>query len=143
MYKAIEAVAEGKADAVLSAGNSGVFVALSYILLKPIEGIKKIGFMPTIPTISKSHRHLLLCDSGANKECDATDLENFALMSTIYCREIMKIEKPAVGVVNIGSEDNKGFLFQIEANNLLKINNKVNYQGFVEPRDVLSSNCDI
>jgi glycerol-3-phosphate acyltransferase PlsX len=141
MYKAIKLVADNKADGVLSAGSTPIYVSLVYYLLRLIPGVNKPAFMPYLPTINK--KGLMLLDVGANKECTGQDLYQFALMSSIYCFNVRKISNPSIGVVNIGTEANKGFAYHKEADELLKQNKKLNYVGFVEPRTLLDGNVDI
>lgn len=141
MYKAIKLVADEKADGVLSAGSTACYVTLTYLLLKKIPKISKIGFMPWIPTRYKQGFNLLDC--GANKVVTANDLVDFAIMSDLYCRKVRKIENPKIGLINIGVEEDKGLDYIIEANKILKDKKDINYIGFVEPRYLLEEVLDI
>ena len=141
MYKAIELVKNNEADGVLSAGNTSCYVFLTYILLGKIEGISKCAFMPFMP--SRKGNGVNFLDVGANKECDSIDLVNFAKMGDIYIKRIRKIENPKVGILNIGTEDNKGLAHHIEANAKLKKQNNINYIGFVESREMLEGKVDL
>jgi glycerol-3-phosphate acyltransferase PlsX len=141
MYKAIELVANDKADGVLSAGSTACYVALVFHLLKKIDGIDKIAFMPYVPTTAGGGFNMI--DVGANKECSGKDLYNFAIMANVYCKEVMHIANPRIGVINIGTEDDKGFVYHQQAHNLLKSNKNINYVGFVEPRNLLNGVVDI
>jgi glycerol-3-phosphate acyltransferase PlsX len=142
MYVALSKLVNNEGDGVLSAGNTGCFVALSYLLVKPINNISKPGFMPCIPTI-KNNKNIYLIDVGANKECNGNDLYNFALMANLYCKNVCKIDSPKIGILNIGAEETKGFDFHKDGNELLKQNKKINYVGFVEPREIMRGNIDI
>lgn len=141
MYKAIELVKENKADGVLSAGNTSCYVFLTFLILGKIPGITKCGFMPYMPTING--RGVNFLDVGANKECDATDLVNFARMGSIYIEKVRNVKNPKVGILNIGTEDNKGLSYHIEANKLLKEVKNINYVGFVESRYLLEEKVDL
>ena len=141
MYKAIEVVANNQADGVLSAGNTSCYVLMLQYLIKLITGIHKLAFMPYVPS-STGHGFNML-DVGANKECSGEDLYQFAKMANIYCKKNRNISNPKIGVINIGTEDNKGFDFQQKAHELLKNDRSLNYVGFVEPRYLLNSVVDI
>lgn len=141
MYKAIELVKENKADGVLSAGNTSCYVFLTFIILGKIPGVTKCGFMPYMPTING--RGVNFLDVGANKECDAIDLVNFAKMGSIYVEKVRNIKNPKVGILNIGTEDNKGLAYHIEANKILKEIKNINYIGFVESRELLEEKVDL
>ncbi|MDE7075534.1 MAG: phosphate acyltransferase PlsX [Malacoplasma sp.] len=138
MYQAIELVKLNKADGVLSAGNTSCFVFLSYIILGKIKGISKIGFMPFMPT--RKGNGVNFIDVGANKECDALDLVSFAKMGKIYIEKVRQIKNPKIGILNIGTEENKGLNYHIEANKLLKNEKNINYIGFIESRELLEGN---
>jgi glycerol-3-phosphate acyltransferase PlsX len=141
MYQAIDLVAQNKADGVLSAGSTACYVAIVFHLLKKINTIKKVGFMPFIPTVVGNGFNLI--DVGANKECSGEDLYKFAVMSSIYCKSTRNIVNPRVGVINIGTEEGKGFEYQNTANQLLKSDKSINYVGFIEPRELLNGIVDV
>lgn len=141
MYKAIKSAADGITDGVLSAGSTACYVLLVYGLIRTIPGINKPAFMPYVPT--SNGKGLILLDVGANKECSGKDLYQFAQMAKIYCETIRGINNPKIGVINIGSEKEKGFAYHHEANNLLKADNSLNYVGFIETRELLNGIVDI
>jgi glycerol-3-phosphate acyltransferase PlsX len=141
LYKAMELVANGKADGVLSNSTTAAFTIVSVSLLKLLPGINKPAFMSYVPTVNR--KGLLLLDEGANVQCDAADLVQFAKMANIYATHVMKKSKPSIGIVNIGTEDIKGYPFQIEANRILKKDKKLNYSGFVEGNVLLRGDVDI
>lgn len=141
MYKAIMLVKENKADGVLSAGSTACYVFLTFLLLGKIANVSKPGFMPFIPT--RNGRGINLLDVGANKECSAEDILCFAKMGNIYLKEVRKINNPEIAILNIGTEDNKGLNYHVEANKLLKQEEKLNYIGFVESRTILEGNADL
>lgn len=139
MYKAIELVRDNKADGVLSAGNTACYVFLTLLLLQKLPLVTKCAFMPFIPTRNKKGLNIL--DVGANKTVNANDLICFAKMGDIYLKKVKKITSPTIGILNIGTEDNKGFDYQIEANKILKNDKNLNYLGFVESRNLLEGEC--
>lgn len=141
MYQAIDLVEKNKADAVLSAGSTSVYVPMVYSKLKMINGIQKPGFMPYLPTIDK--KGFMMIDVGANKECSGHDLYNFAKMGSIYSRLVRNCKKPRVGIINIGTESYKGFKFHIDANELLSKDETIKYVGFVEPRELINGIVDV
>lgn len=141
MYKAIELVKDDKAHAVLSAGNTACYVFLTHLLLKKLNKISKAGFMPFVPT--RNNVGLNILDVGANKEVAPIDLVNFAIMGNVYVKETRNIEKPKIGLINIGTEDNKGLDYLIKANKILKENKQLNYVGFIEPRNLIEGEVDI
>ncbi|MGL4948259.1 MAG: phosphate acyltransferase PlsX [Mycoplasma sp.] len=140
MLKAIKLVVDNKADGVLSAGNSSLFVFLSYQQFGLIKGVLKPGFMPYIPTFDSKGMNII--DVGASKECNSIDLYKFALMGHIYtsCRGI---DKPRIGVLNIGTEKHKGFSWHQEVDKMLSNNEELNYIGYVESKELLSGGVDL
>lgn len=141
MYKAILAVKNNETDGVLSAGNTACYVFLTFLLLGKIKGISKHAFMPFVPT--RNNKGLNLLDVGANKECDAVDLVNFAKMGKVYSESVRKVNNPKVAIANIGTEDNKGLQRHIEANKILKTDKSINYVGFIEPRYIMEGTVDV
>lgn len=141
MYKAIMLVKENKADGVLSAGSTACYVFLTFLLLGRMKNVSKPAFMPFMPT--RNNRGVNVLDVGANKECDANDFVCFAKMGNIYLKEVRKINNPSIGILNIGTEDNKGHESQIEANKILKSDKTLNYKGFVESRTILEGETDL
>lgn len=140
MHIAIELVQQAKADGVLSAGNSAIYVFLTYQKFGLINGIKKPGFMSYVPTFNQRGFNIL--DVGASKEVDAYDLYMFALMASIYCPS-RGISNPTVGILNIGTESHKGFSRHHEVEKMMLEQTKINYQGFVESKNLLEGIVDI
>jgi glycerol-3-phosphate acyltransferase PlsX len=141
MYKAIELVQKKQADGVLSAGSSTCYVPMAYVLLKLIDGINKPAFMPYLPTTTKEG--FMMLDVGANKECTGEDLYQFAKMGTIYSQIVRNVTRPRVGIINIGTEVDKGFAYQKEAYQLIVKDTTINFVGFVEPRELLMGVTDV
>ncbi len=140
MHIAMDLVKDGKADGVLSAGNSAVYIFLAYQKFGLIDGISKPGFMCYIPTFGKNGFNML--DVGASKEVDEYDLYMFAIMANIYCPS-RGVEHPSIKVLNIGTEKHKGFERHAKVDELLSQNKKINYQGFVESKELLNGVCDV
>ncbi|MCK5945892.1 MAG: phosphate acyltransferase PlsX [Mycoplasmataceae bacterium] len=142
MSIAINLVNEGKVDAVLSSGDSGSFLTLTTLILKRIKGVKRPAFMPVVPTVIKGQKFVLM-DVGANLETSSEMLVQWSKLGQAFAKANLKITKPRVGIVNIGTEDKKGFPFHQEAAAILKKDKKVNYVGFVESRDLLEGVVDV
>ncbi|MDR3290407.1 MAG: phosphate acyltransferase PlsX [Rickettsiales bacterium] len=141
MYKALEMVKNGLANGMVTAGTTAAYTALSYFIIKPIKGINKGAFMSFIPTTGLNE--FVFLDVGANLNCSGEDLYQFAKMGNIYCKEISHINNPRINVLNIGTEDTKGFEFHHVANKLLKEDKTLNYQGFIESRYLLQGVSDV
>ena len=142
MSVAINLVKEGKADAVMSSGDSGVYLSMATLTLRRMEGVKRPAFMPVFPTIVAGKKFVMM-DVGANLVTTPEMIEQWAILGHKFSKNVLNISKPRVGVVNIGTEDGKGNEFQIEANKILKNRNDINYVGFVEPRELLNSVVDV
>lgn len=140
MSLAIGAVADGRADACVSAGNTGALMALSRSLLGMHEGIDRPAFIREIPTLS-GHCHVL--DLGANIGCDAKHLYQFGIMGSILCRVVDNKISPRVGLLNVGQEQSKGVEQVKEAAQLLQQHGQINYIGFVEGDHIFSDEADV
>ncbi|QSF13907.1 phosphate acyltransferase PlsX [Mycoplasma sp. Mirounga ES2805-ORL] len=141
MNDAIDLVNNNKCDAVLSSGDSGMFLALSSFKLKKIEGISRAAFMPMMPTISG--KKFFLLDVGANINTTSEYLVEWAKIASIFAEVFFEKNNPTVSLLNIGTEDFKGLDFVREANLSLKNQNELNYIGFSEPRDILRGLADV
>ncbi|RZI45342.1 phosphate acyltransferase PlsX [Candidatus Finniella inopinata] len=137
---AVDAVAKGQAHAVVSAGNTGAYMALSKILLKTLKGIDRPAIPAVLPTIKGK---TVVLDLGANIDCSAESLVQFALMGEAFSREILKLAHPTVGLLNIGSEDLKGNATVQKAAQLLKDIEDFNFSGFVEGNDITAGTTDV
>ena len=105
MRLAIEAVADGRADGVVSAGNTGALMAIAKFVLKTLPGIDRPAIASFFPT---RRGESVMLDLGANVECDAENLVQFALMGDVFARTVLGLIEPTVGLLNVGSEDLKG-----------------------------------
>jgi glycerol-3-phosphate acyltransferase PlsX len=130
---------EGKADAFVSAGNTGAVLSASTLILGRIEGVGR----PTIGAFLPSERGVcILLDAGANVDCRPHHLLEFAVMGSIYARQVLRYEKPTVGLLNVGEESSKGGTQLQEAFRLLS-RSRVNFIGNVEGSDILRGKAQV
>jgi glycerol-3-phosphate acyltransferase PlsX len=139
MRVAINLVKDGTAAACVSAGNTGALMAIAKFVLKTIPGIDRPAIIGTVPTRS-GHTHVL--DLGANVDCSAEHLFQFAVMGYELVRAVEDKEQPRVGLLNIGEEEIKGNEQVKQAARLLA-NSHINFVGYVEGNDIYSGNVDI
>ncbi len=139
MRVAINMVKEGRAQAVVSAGNTGALMATAKFVLKTLPGIDRPAICTTIPSYG-GHTHML--DLGANVDSSAEQLFQFAIMGSVLASAIDATHQPKIGLLNIGSEDGKGNAQVKEANKLLQ-DGKFNYIGYVEGDDIYSNKVDV
>src|SRR5260221_14482377 len=140
MRLAIDAVADGRADGIVSAGNTGALMAMAKFALKMLPGIDRpaiASFFPTRPGES------VMLDLGANVECDADNLVQFALMGDAFARSVLGVLKPTIGILNVGSEELKGGDSVREAAARLRNLPLVNFSGFVEGNDIGAGTVDV
>ena len=133
---------EGEGDVFISAGNSGALLAGATLLVGRIKGIDRPALAGILPAYKSQ---LLLIDAGANTNCKPINLLQFAQISTIYLRNTFGIEKPAIGLLNIGTEETKGNELVKESYQLLKEKSEelnINFVGNVEGRDAFSGKID-
>ncbi|MGR3178872.1 MAG: phosphate acyltransferase PlsX [Candidatus Anammoxibacter sp.] len=137
--KSVELVAEGKAVAVVSAGNTGAVVAASTILLRTLEGVQRPGITVMIP---RMNGFCIIIDAGANLNCKPDHLLQYAIMASVFCKYILGIDEPKVGLLNVGEEEAKGNDLVKRAYGLLS-NSSLNFSGNVEGRDIVGGEIDI
>ena len=136
---AVSLVKQGKADAIVSAGNTGALMAASLFKLGRIPGIERPAIATEFPLPSG---RVLLLDMGANVDCKPKNLEQFALMGSLYAKHVLHIENPRVGFLNIGEEKEKGNEVTREAWPLLK-QAPINFIGNVESKEILVGKADV
>ncbi|MBU4689927.1 phosphate acyltransferase PlsX [Mycoplasma zalophidermidis] len=141
MNIAIELVKDNKADAVLSSGNSGLYLALNTFKLKRLENVSRAAFMPIMPTITG--RKFLMLDVGANIDTKPEYLVEWANIANVFAKIMLQIKTPRVSLINIGTEDNKGLEIIRQAHLMLNESKTINYIGFREPREILNAVCDV
>jgi glycerol-3-phosphate acyltransferase PlsX len=139
--KGFQLLASGKADAFLSSGNTGAMLVGAMFFLKPLEGILRPTIATVVPKIGGSTGVLL--DVGLNVDCKPQHLEQFGLLGSLYAESILGINKPKVGLLNVGEEEGKGNTLCKETYPLLKDNQQVNFIGNVEGRDIFNGGADV
>jgi glycerol-3-phosphate acyltransferase PlsX len=132
-------VAEGKADAFATMGNTGAAMAASLFYLKRIDGVLRPAISTAFPT---AEDFCIIADVGANVDCKPEHLLQFAIMASIYCEKILGIEKPRIGVASIGEEDTKGNELSLAAFNLIK-KTDLNFIGNIEGKDIPRAKADV
>jgi phosphate acyltransferase len=140
MVLAAQQVADGHADACISAGNTGALMAVGLFVVGRIEGIERPALAPTLPTIGGEG--FLLLDVGANADAKPEHLVQYAIMGSIYSEKARGISRPRVGLLNIGTEEKKGNELVRNTYDLLK-DADINFIGNVESRDLLEGAADV
>ncbi len=140
LRKSLESVADGHAHACVSAGNTGALMALSRFILKMIPGIDRPAIITAIPN---QNRHTFMLDLGANVDCCAETLFQFAIMGSVLAQAVDNNPRPKVGLLNIGEEEIKGNDEVKLAAKLLQAFDGINYSGFVEGNDIYSGKVDV
>ncbi|WP_090137253.1 phosphate acyltransferase PlsX [Kosakonia oryziphila] len=141
MRMALELVKEGRAQACVSAGNTGALMGLAKMLLKPIEGIERPALVTVLPHQQKGKTVVL--DLGANVDCDSRMLAQFAIMGSVMAEEILGIANPRVALLNIGEEETKGHDNIRDAAALLRSVPSMNYIGYLEANELLTGKTDV
>ncbi|MCA1592246.1 MAG: phosphate acyltransferase PlsX [Acidobacteria bacterium] len=134
-------VADGHADGFVSAGNTGAAMATAKMVIGMLPGVDRPALAAQVPT--KSGRPTLLLDVGANSECKALHLAQFAIMGDAYSRAVMGVQRPSVGLMSIGEEEAKGNDLTKEAFPLMRDLTSLNFVGNVEGRDVFTGAVDV
>lgn len=141
MRLALETVQRGEAQGCVSAGNTAALMGLSKILLQPLQGIARPALISLIPTIDGEKSVML--DLGANIECGAENLYQFAIMGAIFAETRLNLVYPRIGLLNIGIEEIKGHQSIRDAANLLQKSTALNYVGFIEGDVLLNGKADV
>ena len=140
MVVAANAVREGRADAMVSAGSTGAVLACGMFKIGRIQGIERPALAPVLPTLDKP---FLLIDSGANVDCQPKYLTQFGLMGSVYMRSVQGVDNPRVGLVNIGTEAEKGNKLTRETYELMQKQTSYNFVGNAEARDLFTGDFDV
>jgi len=143
MTVALNLLRDGKGDAVISAGSTGALLTGATLIVKRIKGIRRAAMAPVLPA---GEHGVMLIDCGANVECTAEYLLQFAYMGSFYARKLMGCENPRVGLLNVGTEDTKGGELQHQAFELLKKageDGRINFVGNVEGTGVFAGAADV
>lgn len=142
LYQAIKMLKENDdINAFVTSGSTGAVIAGAVLKLGRIRGIKRPALCPIMPTLSGGM--VAVCDSGANVECDSLNLHQFAIMASLYMQKACNIEKPKVALLNVGTEEEKGDRIRKETYELLKNDERINFAGNMESRDLLSGDYDV
>jgi len=139
IYKAIELVKDGKADAVVSAGHSGASMSLATLKIGRIKGISRPAIATLMPT--SENQNTLVLDVGANVDSDAKNLFEFAIMGQAYAQSVLRIDEPIIGLLSNGEEESKGNEVTKEAYKL--ISKIPNFAGNVEGNDIFKGTVDV
>ncbi len=141
MWLSIKAVEQGRACAVVSAGNTGALMAMSKLILRTLPGVSRPAIAALFPTL---RGECVMLDLGANVESGAADLYRFAIMGDAFARAVLGLNRPRIGLLNIGAEELKGREEIKEAAKLLKSSSlKLNFQGFIEGNDITKGIVDV
>ena len=141
MAMAIQLVKSGKADAIVSAGNTGALMAMSKLILRPMDGITRPAIAAYFPTITGES---CMLDLGANIECDEKNLVQFAFMGQAFANIVMGIKNPSISLLNIGEEEQKGLDYIREASKILySLDKQINYKGFIEGDKIAQGMADV
>jgi glycerol-3-phosphate acyltransferase PlsX len=139
LVRAVKAVADGEADAVVSAGNTGAMLAAGLVLLRRVPGVRRPAIAVPIPARKGPS---ILIDAGANADCRAEHLLQFATMGAVFAEEILGIARPSVRLLSIGEEPEKGNQLTLEAHQLLSASD-LDFRGNAEGRDILEGAADV
>lgn len=137
-YQAIELVKTGEADAFVSAGHSGASMSLATLRIGRIKGVSRPAIATLLPTVNGN---TLVLDVGANVDCDAKNLREFAIMGQVYAEDVLGIENPMTGLLSNGEEESKGNEVTKEAFKLLE--HVPNFVGNVEGNDIFNGSVDV
>lgn len=144
MVIGLKMLAEGKGDAFVSAGSTGALLTGATLIVKRVRGIRRAAMAPAMPT--KAGNKAIICDCGANAECTPEFLLQFGLVGSAYCKKVLGVENPRVGLLNIGTEDSKGTQLQKDAYVLLQEaanRGLIHFVGNVEARAVPLGEVDV
>ncbi|MBM3416722.1 MAG: phosphate acyltransferase PlsX [Bacteroidetes bacterium] len=134
-------LATGKMDAFISAGNTGAMLVGALFSMKALEGVIRPAISTIVPKVNGGTG--LLLDVGLNADCKPEQLNQFAIMGSVYAQLILGIENPKTGLINVGEEEGKGNLLAQAAYPLLKENKHINFCGNIEGRDIFTGKADV
>lgn len=133
-------VKHDRADAAISAGNTGACVAAFQMRMRNLEGVNRPGIAVVFPTFEGP---VTICDVGANIACKPINLYQYAVMASMYSKHLFGIENPRVGLMSIGEEEAKGNEIVKKTRELIRADNKMNFVGNIEGRDIFRGACDV
>lgn len=127
-------------DAVISAGNTGACIAAFQMRMRNLPGVNRPGIAVVFPTFGGP---VTICDVGANISCKPINIYQYAVMSSVYSKYVLGIEKPRIGIMSIGAEEAKGNEIVKKAREFMKSDTKINFIGNIEGRDIFNGVCDV
>ena len=139
MRRAVEVMAKGEADAVVSAGNTGAFVAAAHMIARRLPGVRRPGISVVLPAF---HGPVVVIDVGANVDSRPVHLLQYGVMASVYAREVFDITEPRVGILSIGEESEKGNELAREACELME-RSRLRFCGNAEGRDIFNGRFDV
>lgn len=142
MVRAAKSVKDGENDAMFSLGNTGALLAAGIFIIGRIKQVDRPALMPTLP-VTNSPLGVNMLDVGANAEAKASYLQQWAFMGSIYAQDVKSIKEPRIGLLNNGSEEDKGDTLHKEAYELLSNTEEINFIGNVESNDILAGVADV
>ena len=131
---------EGRADAFVSAGSTGAVMAASLFILRPLEGVDRPAIGTLLPTAANQ---IIMLDAGANVDCKTHHLIQFAHLGNIYAQDLMGLERPRIGLLNIGEEPEKGDELALEAYQRLACEPGIHFVGNIEGNEIIKGRCDV
>jgi len=141
LWQSIQAVKDGSAAGVVSAGNTGAFMAMAKLALRTLPGIDRPAIAALMPT---ARGDCVMLDLGANAECDADNLVQFAIMGEVFGRNVLGLREPTIGLLNIGTEDQKGTDTLRRVSAVLRESSlPIRFEGFVEGDDIGKGTVDV
>ncbi|MDZ7835326.1 MAG: phosphate acyltransferase PlsX [Alkalibacterium sp.] len=143
MVKAALSVKNGENHALFSAGNTGALLASGTLLIGRMKGVDRPGLLATFPSLSDKSSVFHVIDVGANADSKPLNINQYATLGSQYARHVHGVENPTVGLLNNGTEENKGNILSKEAYQLLKANDAINFIGNVEARELLNGVADV
>ncbi|QBG34532.1 phosphate acyltransferase PlsX [Litorilituus sediminis] len=142
MRKALDLVHEGKAQACVSAGNTGALFSMAHFVLKTLPGVERPALISALPT-HDNEKHVFMLDLGANVFCDSHVLYQFGVMGSVLAEQVDGISKPRIALLNMGEEAIKGSDHIKLAALELSQNREINYIGFIEGSDIFANKADV
>ncbi len=141
MWLAVDAVHKGEAAGVVSAGNTGALMAVSKFVLRTLPGIDRPAIAGLFPTV---RGETVMLDLGANVDCDANNLFQFAVMGEVFARAVLGLENPTIGILNVGAEELKGNeAVKSAATRIRESGLPIRFHGFVEGNDICEGTVDV
>lgn len=142
MVRACKDAKTGEIDAVVSAGATGALIAAGTLVVKRLKEVERPALAPIMPTI-KPNQYTILCDAGATSEAKPQYLYQNAKIASIYAKEVLHINNPSIGLLNIGTEEGKGTELQKEAFQLIAADSSLNFVGNMEGKTMITGDVDI